>query len=130
MFGPIYGNGKYSTISYVGGSKNKYTSNVFEPADEIKGDVARIIMYMYMHYSSASYIGLDNWNDKTYYGEMHINWVMGSQTVADSFKLLRLWNANDPVSQEEIDRNNYGFSIQGNRNPFIDHPSYADKIWG
>ena len=126
MFGPVFGDKtNMGKITYSGGGNDYYTGNVFEPADAIKGDVARIIMYMYMHYSSE--IG---GNSQSYYGEMHINWVMGTQDVKSSFALLRLWNANDPVSAEEIARNNYAESHQGNRNPFIDHPSYADKIWG
>jgi hypothetical protein len=49
--------------------------------------------------------------------------------------LLLQWNAEDPVSQNEDNRNtylgnasnNYG---QGNRNPFIDNPYLATLIWG
>ena len=40
------------------------------------------------------------------------------------------WHEQDPVSQKEIDRNNAIFSIQRNRNPFIDHPEYVGFIWG
>jgi hypothetical protein len=40
------------------------------------------------------------------------------------------WHENDPVSQKEIDRNNSAYSIQLNRNPFIDHPEYVFFIWG
>ena len=125
MFGPVYGSkSAIGSISYSGGGNDYYTGNVFEPADAIKGDVARIIMYMYMHYSSE--IGGAS---ASYYGEMHINWVMGT-SPSDSWKLLREWNADDPVSEDEKTRNEYAFSVQGNRNPFIDHPSYADAIWG
>ena len=125
MFGPIYGDKtSVGKISYSGGGTDYYTGNVFEPADAIKGDVARIIMYVYMHYSSQ--IG---GTQQSYYGEMHINWVMGTSPT-DSWKLLRKWNAEDPVSDEEKTRNEYAYSVQGNRNPFIDHPSYADAIWG
>lgn len=124
-FGPIFGNKNgLGKISYQGGGTTYYTSNVFEPADCIKGDVARIIMYMYVHYSSQ--IG---GNQKSYYGEMNINWVMGPDKT-NSFKLLRNWNALDPVDESEITRNNYAQTVQGNRNPFVDHPTYADKIWG
>lgn len=134
MFGTIFGSGSYKgeTITYQGGGYDYCLSNVFEPADAIKGDVARIVMYMYMHYNDGTISELSNisgWNKKSFYGEMHINWVMGPGTN-DAFKLLRYWNALDPVSNEEMSRNNYAESIQGNRNPFVDHPSYADKIWG
>ena len=112
----------------------KYVTGVFEPADAVKGDVARIIMYMYMHYNDGTISDLSgkvtDWKTKSYYGEMHVNWVMAPSSVNECFKLLREWNANDPVSQEEINRNNYTANLQGNRNPFIDHPTYADMIWG
>mgnify|MGYP000753809915 FL=1 len=38
-------------------------------------------------------------------------------------------NKLDPVSQKELDRNEVVYGIQGNRNPFIDHPEFADYIW-
>jgi hypothetical protein len=45
--------------------------------------------------------------------------------------VLLAWNAADPVSQKEIDRNNTIYNtLQHNRNPFIDHPEYVDLIWG
>jgi endonuclease I len=36
----------------------------------------------------------------------------------------------DPVSQEEIERNQVIYGYQGNRNPFIDHPELVELIWG
>ena len=126
MFGPVYGSkSAIGSISYSGGGNDYYTGNVFEPADAIKGDVARIIMYMYVHYSSE--IG---GNQQSYYGIMMPQKVMGPYEKSEALKLLRKWNADDPVSQEEINRNNYVYGVQHNRNPFIDHPKYADKIWG
>ncbi len=44
--------------------------------------------------------------------------------------MLISWDALDPVSQKEIDRNDAVHAIQGNRNPFIDRPSWIDWIWG
>ena len=45
--------------------------------------------------------------------------------------MLLSWNAGDPVSQKEIDRNNniYYKTPQHNRNPYIDHPEYVCQIW-
>ncbi len=136
MFGNLYASGTYKgrSFGYEGGGTTYYVTNVFEPADNIKGDVARIIMYMYMHYNDGTISDLSSltgWKTKTgVYGEMHINWVMGPGTVKESFKLLRYWNYLDPVDAGEKARNEKAYSVQGNRNPFIDHPSYADKIWG
>lgn len=103
------------------GTSNSYTGysgNVFEPIDEYKGDFAR--MYFY---TSTRYKGEDaGWK----------NWEMANGAVlsADAIKLLLQWHHDDTVSQKEIDRNNAIYSIQGNRNPFIDYPVFADCIWG
>jgi endonuclease I len=44
--------------------------------------------------------------------------------------MLKSWHTQDPVSQKEIDRNEAAYSHQGNRNPFVDYPSFAGEIWG
>ncbi|MDO6598452.1 endonuclease [Oceanihabitans sp. 2_MG-2023] len=88
----------------------------FYPGDEWKGDVARIIMYMYTRYPTqceAINIG---------YGTLN-----NTSTMPNVFLD---WNAQDPVSQFERDRNNIIYSAQGNRNPFIDNPYLATVIWG
>ena len=43
--------------------------------------------------------------------------------------MLLRWHEEDPVSQKEINRNNAVYNIQHNRNPFIDYPEFANKIW-
>jgi hypothetical protein len=43
--------------------------------------------------------------------------------------LLGKWHENDPVSQKETDRNNAVYTIQNNRNPFVDHPEWVYAIW-
>jgi len=127
MFAPIFGTPR--TINYTGGGVVKFGSGnnygVTEPADSRKGDAARIIMYVYMHY------GTDFGGTLTsgITGKLYITGVIGANSQADCFKLLRKWNAEDPVSSEEISRNETAFQKQGNRNPFIDHPSFADRIW-
>jgi len=47
-----------------------------------------------------------------------------------ALNLLIEWHNNDPVSDKEIARNDSVYSIQSNRNPFIDHPEYVNYIWG
>ena len=127
MFAPIFGTPR--TVNYTGGGVVKFGSGnnygVTEPADSRKGDVARIIMYVYMHY------GTDFGGTLTtgITGKLYITGVIGANSQADCFKLLRKWNAEDPVSSEEMSRNETAFQKQGNRNPFIDHPSFADRIW-
>lgn len=113
----------YKTIDYVTGSVSKLSSNTFEPADDIKGDIARIIAYVYVHYSSE--IG---GNSKSYYGPLKLYYVLGPYE-SEAKRMLRMWNALDPVDDKERKRNEYAYSVQGNRNPFIDHPTYLDKIF-
>jgi hypothetical protein len=40
------------------------------------------------------------------------------------------WHVQDPPDNFEKNRNDVIYSIQGNRNPFIDHPEFAPYIWG
>lgn len=130
------GNSKYgeltsgTSISYGGGLVSTYSSSIFEPADAVKGDAARIIMYMYTHYNTRVNLGSSTESSSTTNcGNMPItNVIDGTQTQA--FSLLRNWNNLDPVDSLETTRNNVVAGYQGNRNPFIDHPEYADAIWG
>ncbi len=87
-----------------------YQGDYFEPQDCVKGDVARIIFYLMVRYSEA-----DNYS---------------FTRIAQSKELLLKWNAQDPVDEYEIHRNEAVYKIQGNRNPFIDHPETATLIWG
>jgi hypothetical protein len=43
--------------------------------------------------------------------------------------MLLQWHLQDPVSQRETDRNNAIYTIQKNRNPFIDNPQWVNSIW-
>jgi len=46
----------------------------------------------------------------------------------DTLEILKRWNKEDPPSQQEIVRNDKIEKIQGNRNPYIDDPTLADKL--
>ena len=90
------------TYGYIG-------RGVFEPLDGIKGDVARIIFYLLLRYAE-----LEN---------------KSITCVAQSMDMLLKWNAQDPVDDSEILRNEKAYGIQGNRNPFIDNPDFANAIF-
>ncbi|MFA5481353.1 MAG: endonuclease, partial [Bacilli bacterium] len=121
----------YSTVTYgTGNLVSKYSTadDIFEPHDEVKGDAARIVMYMYVHYNSSQALGNGS-TVETYTGTLPItNVVKGTETQA--WAMLLDWNTLDPVDSLETTRNNQVAVYQGNRNPFIDHPEYADSIWG
>ena len=89
----------------------------FFPGDEWKGDVARIIMYMYLRYPSQC---------------QAIDSATGSANYSpngDMPDVFLEWNEEDPVSALELTRNDVISSYQGNRNPFIDNPYLATLIW-
>ncbi len=128
-FAPMFDKNNLNTISYSGGGVNYYGARssfgCFEPCDEIKGDIARIIAYVYIHYTST--FGGTLKDGVT--GELFLNDVLGVGKY-EVYDLLCNWNAIDPVDEFEIQRNEYAFKIQGNRNPFIDKPSYIDYLFG
>ncbi len=98
-----------------------YSGTVFEPIDEFKGDVARMIFYFVTRYQSklSSFASGNMLGSSTFPGLQ--TWELN---------VLLAWHNQDPVSQAEIKRNNASYAYQGNRNPFIDNPSYVNLIWG
>lgn len=119
---------------YNGKSTGCYNKghDYWEPRDSVKGDVARILMYMYMHYSNevSNNVGYKI-DSKNISGDLKItNIVYTSQKDADAcWDLLIKWNALDPVDNFETNRNKYCASVTGVRNPFIDHEEFANMIW-
>lgn len=97
-------------------------SDSFEPRDAVKGDVARMILYMAVRYE-----GGDGWPDL----EPNDAVGNGSAPYIGRLPVLLAWNAQDPPDAFEQRRNDVIFeSVQGNRNPFIDHPEWADSVFG
>ncbi len=92
---------------------------VFEPADQYKGDFARIYFYMVSCYQDL------NW--KTTYMLTNSDWRTLNQWSID---LLLRWAREDPVSEKEIARNDAIERYQNNRNPFVDNPDLMEYIWG
>ncbi len=98
-----------------------YSGTVFEPIDTFKGDIARMVFYFVTRYESR----LSSFSTGNMLGGSAFP---GLQTW--ELNLLKTWSEADPVSTEEVARNNASYVFQGNRNPFIDHPEYVDLIWG
>ena len=105
-------------FGYGFGSSKITDEGDFYPGDEWKGDVARIIMYMYMRYP----LQCEAFN----VGSGSVNYSPNK----DMPDIFLEWNAEDPVSNLELNRNDIIYSYQGNRNPFIDNPYLATLIWG
>ncbi len=122
-----YGNVGTATFTSRNGSKlgnsvsAGYSGVVFEPISAFKGDIARMIFYFITRYESQ----LSNFSTGDMLGGSA---YPGLQTW--ELNQLLAWNALDPVSPEEIARNNASYLYQGNRNPYIDNPAYVDMVWG
>lgn len=101
-----------------------YSGTVFEPADEYKGDFARTYMYMVTCYEDYS----TRWQSSGTSSMLYQNTYPVFKPYA--VNLLLKWHRNDPVSEKELNRNDDVYSIQHNRNPYIDYPSLAEYIWG
>jgi len=116
---------KNNGVSKVGPAVyNGYVGNVFEPADEYKGDFARSYIYMataYQHY-------INKWDTTKPENMMEADTYPTLKPWA--IQLLLQWNRQDPVSQKERTRVEKVFAIQHNRNPFIDYPELIEYIWG
>ena len=95
-----------------------YSGQVFEPIDSFKGDFARTYFYMATCYKDKN-LGVETLSNFT-----------GGDLKPWAKTLLLQWAILDPVSQKEIDRNNAVYQIQHNRNPFIDYPELAEKVFG
>ncbi len=96
-----------------------YSGRVFEPNDEIKGDIARIYFYMITRYEDKC----GNWSGgvftKTYPGL--VSWTLN---------MMMRWSKEDPVDAREIARNKAVQETQWNRNPFVDYPGLEEYTWG
>ena len=122
-------NGQRGNLLFADGSGNSgasgsgwYPGDSTNGGSDWRGDVARMVLYMYLRYGNQC---------------LPSNVAIGTTNSVDSnmINLLLDWNAADPVSLFEKNRNNYhentsNPSAQGNRNPFIDEPYLATIIWG
>ena len=133
-----YGDGGPYAIrlqGYEGTTTPKY-ADFAEPADEMKGDVARIICYVFVHYGNKNveYEGSVKSGSLTYkfndmLGDLVLTSVMGYKNNKRCQEVLKEWNEMDPPSDVEKMRNNTVQSIQGNRNPFVDYPELIDYLF-
>ncbi|MFA5659905.1 MAG: endonuclease [Bacilli bacterium] len=113
---------------YDGGNSGKRGSylsqgTVYEPLDIYKGDVARAMFYMATRY----YAGNNNGNAQLNL----VDYVTGntSNGIFGVLSVLLEWHLQDPVDEFEFRRNGLVQGYQNNRNPYIDFPSLANKVF-
>lgn len=104
-FGEVAHNSTNQVTVFGHITDNYKTASLWEPCDEAKGEVARAVLYTSLYYNYT------------------ISSIFSSEAVC-----LK-WHAQFPVTEREIFRNNKVYTLQGNRNPFVDHPSYANSIY-
>lgn len=103
-----------------------YSNTVFEPVNQYKGDIARLMFYFVTRYEDllTTFFSASSSTSK----------IMFDGTSNHSFStpflnIFITWHNTDPVSAKEIARNNAIYARQNNRNPYIDHPEYVCQIW-
>ena len=105
-----------------------YNGTVFEPADEYKGDFARTYFYMVTCYENQNVSWYNN------YSSTEVKHVLDGNTYPGlsewQLQMLMEWAKRDPVSDKETARNEAVYTLQKNRNPFIDYPGLEEYIWG
>lgn len=93
-----------------------FTANgLFYPGEGYRGATARILMYVQTRWGNE-------------YDLKFVDEAGNCKTIGKISDLLK-WHLEEPVTEAEIARNEAIYKIQGNRNPFIDHPEYATKIY-
>lgn len=120
-----FDNGGSSVWTAFNTSSNNLTdSNSWEPHDNVKGDLARSMFYMDVRYNGDK----SNEPDLQLVDTVSIS---TGQPLMGKLSTLLSWHNSDPVSTREEKRNHLIYTNwQGNRNPFIDEPTYACDIWG
>jgi len=109
--------------SLVSGTTDCYSdADSWEPRDEIKGDIARMMFYMIVRYEG------DGGSSDDYDLEL-VDYVGTSGVNFGKLSTLLEWHNNDPVDDIDRHRNEIVYSYQHNRNPFIDHPEYVNYIY-
>ena len=112
-FGNASGGSEVKGSTLVSGALGGYSlGGYFEPLDNVKGDVARICLYVYVRYGTE------------------LSKCSSITNVFESVDVLLEWCESDPVDTWEMGRNEVVGKIQGNRNVFIDYPEYAWLIFG
>lgn len=123
-YGEVSGTPDWSNTAGSKLGSGTYNTVVFEPADEYKGDIARVYFYMLTCYSDKDFT--QHWK-----GQKVFTFTNGKAGLTATAKALFLkWHRNDPVSTKEINRNAGVERLQHNRNPFVDKPELIEYIWG
>lgn len=134
-FGPVDKNDKDTRIDRLGNKNSgkiagwwNVNADRFEPLDNVKGDIARILLYVYVRWEEPNLtedVSLPQIDESQ--GQKNNN---DGKKVIESLDTLFAWMELDPVDTWEMGRNDLVQQVQGNRNVFIDHPELAYAMFG
>ena len=119
-----------STASYGGRTVLWYSAgnDLVEVRDNVKGDVARILLYVYCRWGQPNlYQNVAEKDLPDFDSDDDAN---NGLKVIESLDTLLKWCKSDPVDTWEMSRNDEVQNVQGNRNVFIDYPEYAWLVFG
>ncbi|GAA4872935.1 endonuclease [Ferrimonas pelagia] len=118
-----------SEVSNAPGNYVDHTLKIFEPRDAVKGDVARMMLYMDTRYQGAE--GDGNMPNLTLLDEVFDVSNAGDDIhFAGVLCTLYQWHMDDPVDDTDRYRNDVVYEYQGNRNPYIDYPEWVQQVYG
>ena len=106
----IDGAGNYVTQGDIPNNMELWTErsgSLWEPRDDAKGDIARLVFYFYTMYPTEA----------------------GDMANIGNIETLYTWHQEDPVSPFESTRNERVQEVQGNANPYISHPELVMRAW-
>ena len=144
-YGTAGGGGtEYTTLAYngVGGGSGVYpgwsnwaNTTYWETWTDRRGDVARALMYLDVRYEGGTH-GTTGVSEPDLILTDTLALIEASNTGANIstaymglLSVLVQWHIQDPVDDKERARNDVVYAFQGNRNPFIDHPEWADCLF-
>ena len=104
------------------------TTNCWEPRDKVKGDVARMIMYMDTRYQGTD-TATTQMPDLVAVDRLTTT-AEDDAPLIGTLCTLYEWSQLDAVDSYEQNRNNQVYKYQGNRNPFIDRPELVKEVYG
>ncbi len=108
-------NGSRSNKAY-GTSDGYFNPNI--GSYDLRGDVARIILYQYVR-----------WGCTNTGSDYNPDGIFGTDGVIESQEMLLTWIEEDPVDTWELGRNDSVEAITGTRNVFVDYPELAFDLF-
>jgi deoxyribonuclease-1 len=104
--------GEVKKVEWTGGGSvlglDGWGKRVFQPRAEQKGNTARALLYFYTVYGASAALNVTNFKVEE--------------------DVIKRWHVEDPVNAEEQARNAMVYNVQGNRNPYIDHPEFVARV--